>query len=170
MPLLILLLIVVPLAELWVILQVADGIGVVPTVLTLLAVSILGGWLLKREGVATWRRLRATMSRGELPANEVVDGALILMGGALLLTPGFLTDIVGLLFVFPVTRAVVRRYARVVMRWSAFKRFGFKSEAARRVYETDARRVRSKRTTPSPPELSPPSGRPDDAVDSPGRG
>ena len=173
MPVLVVLLIVVPLAELWLILEVADRIGVAATVLTLLGVSIVGGWLLKREGVSTWRRFRATMARGEIPTNEVVDGTLILMGGALLLTPGFLTDFVGLAFVLPPSRAAIRRYARVAVRWGAFKRFGFKSEAARQVYETSARRVRAKRTTsPSPPhpELSPSPGRPDDADDSPGKG
>jgi UPF0716 protein FxsA len=171
MPVLVLLLILVPLAELWVIVQTADVIGVLPTILLLLAVSILGAWLLKREGVATWRKLRSTMARGELPANEVVDGALILLGGALLLTPGFLTDVVGLMLVFPATRAGTRRFVRPLLRWKAFKRFGFKSEAARRVYETRARRVRSSRGAASsepsrPSQLSPGSGRPGDEVDS----
>jgi UPF0716 protein FxsA len=172
MPLLVLLLIVVPLAELWVIIQTADLIGVGPTILLLLGVSILGAWVLKREGLATWRRLRATMARGELPTSEAIDGALILGGGALLLTPGFLTDAVGFLLVFPATRAIARRYARTVIRWKAFKRFGFKSEAARQVYETRARRVRSSRTSPGSeaPPLSPASGHRDDEGGSPDTG
>jgi UPF0716 protein FxsA len=168
MPLLLLLLIVVPLAELWVILQTADVIGAVPTILLLLGVSIVGGWFLKREGLATWKRLRATIARGELPSSEAIDGALIVLGGALLLTPGFLTDAVGLLLIFPATRAMARRYARTVIRWKAFKRFGFKSEAVRQVYETRARRVRSSRARSGPeaPELASTSGRPDDEVGS----
>ena len=172
MPLLVVLLIVIPIAELWLILEVADRIGLASTILTLLIVSIAGAWLLKREGVSTWRKLRATLARGELPTNEVADGALILMGGALLLTPGFLTDVVGLAMVFPPTRATLRRLGSVVLKWGAFKRFGFKSVAAKRIYETSARNVRSKRATPSSPrpELSPSPGRPDDAAGSPGRG
>jgi len=170
MPLLVILLILVPIAELWVILTTADAIGVVPTLLLLLGVSIAGGWMLKREGVATWRRLRATMARGEMPTNEAIDGGLILMGGALLLTPGFITDAVGLVFLFPVSRMLVRRYARTAFRWMAFKRFGPKAEAARYVYETRARRVRSSDAGPTsdPPPSSLPQGpaRPDDEAGS----
>jgi UPF0716 protein FxsA len=171
-PLLIFLLIVIPLAELWVIVQTADVIGTLPTILLLLGVSIVGGWLLKREGVATWRRLRATMARGEVPTREAIDGALILFGGALLLTPGFLTDVVGLLLVFPVTRVIARRYARTVVRWTAFRRFGWKSEAARGVYETRARKVRSSRASSETeaPSLTPAPGRPDDEAGSPDTG
>lgn len=172
MPLLVVLLIVVPIAELWVILEVADRIGLAATILTLLIVSIVGAWLLKREGMATWRKLRATLSRGELPTNEVADGALILMGGALLLTPGFLTDVVGMAMVFPPTRATIRRFARGVIKLGVFKRFGFRSVAAKRVYDTSARTVRAQRATAStpPPELSPSPGHPDDAAGSPGKG
>jgi UPF0716 protein FxsA len=175
MPILIVLLIVVPIAELWVIVETAERIGVVPTLLTLLAVSIVGGWLLKREGTSTWRKLRATMARGEIPTNEATDGALILMGGALLLTPGFLTDIVGLGLVFPATRALIRRYARRVIGWMAAKRFGARGYAARQVYETRARRVRSSHEGVSPPaspspRLSPGGAPPDGADGSRGRG
>ena len=107
-----LLLLAVPVAELWFIVQVADGIGVLPTILLLFVVSIAGAWLLKQQGLATWRRMRATLERGQMPAKEVVDGALILLGGALLLTPGFLTDVVGLALLFPPSRAGVKVVAR----------------------------------------------------------
>lgn len=165
MPVLVLLLIVVPLVELWIIVETADAVGAASTILLLLVVSVLGAWYLKREGLATWRRLRTTMARGELPATEVIDGGLILLGGALLLTPGFLTDVVGLLLIFPVTRAMGRRYARIFIRWNAFKRFGLKSEAAQRVHETRARRVRSARTSSgseAPPPISAPERRDDE--------
>ncbi|HYN37586.1 MAG TPA: FxsA family protein, partial [Actinomycetota bacterium] len=89
-PLLLILLLIVPIAELWVIVQVADQIGVVYTVLLLLFVSIAGAWLLKQQGLATWDRMQAALRRHEMPTTEVTDGALILLGGALLLTPGFL--------------------------------------------------------------------------------
>ncbi len=108
-------LIVVPLLELYVIVQVGQQLGVLPTILLLLAVSLLGGYLLRREGRATWSAFRDAAGRGSIPTREVVDGALVLLGGALMLTPGFLTDAVGLLCVLPPTRAALRalltRYA-----------------------------------------------------------
>jgi UPF0716 protein FxsA len=101
-------LLVVPIAELWVILQVSDRVGVLNTIVLLIFVSVAGGLLLKQQGAATWRRLQATLQRGEMPTIEAIDGALILFGGALLLTPGFLTDVVGLVLIFPPTRASMR--------------------------------------------------------------
>ena len=71
--------------------------------------SLLGAWLLRREGARTWQAFRQALAGGRLPATEVADGALVLLGGALLLTPGFATDAVGLLCVLPPTRAVLRR-------------------------------------------------------------
>jgi UPF0716 protein FxsA len=121
--LLLVLLIAVPIAELWVIVQVADGIGILWTLVLLFAISIAGAWLLKQQGVTTWKRLRETTGRGEIPTTEIADGAMILFGGALLLTPGFLTDIVGLVLLLPPSRAVVKRLFRKTMarraeRWS----------------------------------------------------
>src|SRR5215217_5126445 len=101
--------IVVPLAELWAILQVGDAIGVGPTILVLLADSILGAVLLRAQGRAAWRRFLEALQAGRVPSKEIADGLLIMMGGALLLTPGFLTDVVGLAFLLPPTRAVLRR-------------------------------------------------------------
>lgn len=103
--------VVVPLAELWVIFRVGDMIGLLPTLIILLSVSLVGAWLVKREGRAAWQRFRASLGT-RLPAVEVVDGALVLIGGTLLLTPGFLTDAVGLLLVLPPTRALVNRTVR----------------------------------------------------------
>jgi UPF0716 protein FxsA len=172
MPILIGLLILIPIAELWFIVQTADAIGVVPTLVALLGVSILGGWLLKREGVATWARLRATLARREIPTNEATDGALILLGGALLITPGFLSDIVGLLLVIPVTRARAKRYARRMLKWTVFRRFARRRPASR-IYETSARRVGrrdvSSSSAPSP-QLPGEGARRDGAAGSPDRG
>lgn len=118
-PLLFVLLIVVPLAELYVIVQVAGVVGLVETILLLIAVSVAGAWLLKQQGLSTWARLQASLARGEMPHREVVDGVLIVVGGALLLTPGFLTDVVGLLFLFPPSRAAFKRAARrLFARWA----------------------------------------------------
>ncbi|MCW2614103.1 MAG: FxsA cytoplasmic rane protein [Frankiales bacterium] len=110
MPLLVVLaLIVVPIVELYVIVQVGQGIGVLPTIALLIVMSLLGGYLLRREGTRTWRALRDALQAGRLPAREVADGALVILGGALLLTPGFATDAFGLLFILPPSRAVLRR-------------------------------------------------------------
>jgi UPF0716 protein FxsA len=106
---LIALFIVVPLAELYVILKVGDAIGVVWTILLLAADSLLGSMLLRSQGRSVWRRFNEALASGRLPHREVVDGVLVIFGGAFLITPGFLTDIVGLALLLPPTRAVARR-------------------------------------------------------------
>jgi len=107
--LLILLFIVVPVAELYVIIKVGELIGVWPTLALLLADALLGSWLLKHEGRGAWRRFNEALAARRFPGREVVDGALIIVGGTLLLTPGFLTDIVGVFLLLPPTRAITRR-------------------------------------------------------------
>jgi UPF0716 protein FxsA len=104
--------IIVPLAELYVILKVGDAIGLLPTVAILAADSLLGAWLLRSQGRAVWNRFNAAVSAGRVPHNEVIDGVLIIFGGAFLITPGFLSDIVGVFLLLPPTRAVFRRIAR----------------------------------------------------------
>jgi len=92
-------------------------VGIVPTLLLLLVMSLLGGYLLRREGARTWRAFRAALQAGRVPAGEVADGALVILGGALLLTPGFATDVFGLACVLPPSRALLRRMlTRVVAR------------------------------------------------------
>ena len=111
MPLLALLalFIVVPLAELYVILKVGDAIGPIPTIALLAADSVLGSLLLRAQGRSVWRRFNETMAAGRVPHRELIDGVLVIFGGAFLITPGFLTDIVGLTLLIPPTRAVIRR-------------------------------------------------------------
>src|SRR5215216_6584819 len=111
MPLLALLVIfiVVPLAELYVIFKVGEAIGVPLTILLLAADSVIGSLLLKSQGRAVWRRFNETMAAGRVPHRELIDGVLVIFGGAFLITPGFLTDIVGLMLLLPPTRAIVRR-------------------------------------------------------------
>ena len=115
MPLLALLVIfiVVPLAELYVILKVADDVLGWPLTLALLAAdSLLGSWLLRSQGRAVWRRFNEVVRAGRVPHNEVIDGVLVIFGGAFLITPGFITDVIGLILLVPPTRRVVRRIAR----------------------------------------------------------
>jgi UPF0716 protein FxsA len=111
MPLLALLalFIVVPLAELYVILKVGDAIGVLPTIALLAADSVLGSMLLRAQGRAVWRRFNEALATGRMPHREVMDGVLVIFGGAFLITPGFLTDIVGLVLLLPPSRTLVRR-------------------------------------------------------------
>ncbi len=113
--LLVLAFIVVPIAELYVIIQVGGLIGVGPTLLLLLLDAVLGSWLLKHEGRSAWRRFNQALAERRLPAKEVADGFLIILGGALLIAPGFITDVFGVLFLLPPTRAVARRILR---RWT----------------------------------------------------
>jgi UPF0716 protein FxsA len=110
-PLLLVLFILVPLAELYVILQIGEAIGPVPTILLLAADSLLGAWLMKSQGRAVWRRFNAALAEGRAPTREVFDGVLVIFGGAFLITPGFLTDIIGLFLLLPPTRALIRRAA-----------------------------------------------------------
>jgi len=107
--LLILLFIVVPIAELYVIIKVGELIGVVPTLLILLGDALLGSLLLRQQGRAAWRRFNQALAERRFPGREVADGLLITIGGTLLLTPGFISDVFGLFLLIPPTRALVRR-------------------------------------------------------------
>jgi UPF0716 protein FxsA len=111
MPLLVLLLIfiVVPLAELYVIFAVGDAIGWWQTLAILALDSIIGSLLLKSQGRAVWLRFNEAMAAGRLPHREVLDGVMVIFGGAFLITPGFLTDILGILLLLPPTRVLMRR-------------------------------------------------------------
>lgn len=100
--------IVMPLAELYVIVQVGQAIGIWWTLAILLADSFIGAYLARTQGRAVWDRFNAQMAAGKIPAREIVDGAMIILGGALLLTPGFITDIFGILLLLPPTRAIWR--------------------------------------------------------------
>src|ERR687897_252951 len=100
--------IIVPLAELYVILKVGDAIGPLWTILLLAADSLVGSLLLRAQGRSVWRRFNVALTEGKMPHREVVDGVMVVFGGEFLITPGFLTDIVGLLLLLPPTRAVIR--------------------------------------------------------------
>jgi len=101
--------VVVPLVEIYVIIQVGQVIGAWWTILLLIADSILGSWLIKREGARAWRALRTALEGRRMPARELADGMLILVGGTLILSPGFVLDAVGLLCILPLTRPIGRR-------------------------------------------------------------
>lgn len=106
-----LLFLVVPFVELFVLIQVGQAIGTLPTIGLLVVVSVVGAWLVKKEGLGVVRRAQEQARRGQVPAKELVDGVLILLAGALMLTPGFFTDIFGLALMVPPVRAAVRAAA-----------------------------------------------------------
>ncbi|MER7247180.1 FxsA family protein [Kribbella sp. NPDC000426] len=102
-------LLVVPILEIYVIIQIGQVIGGWPTVALLLVESALGAWIIKREGRRAWNALQSAFQTGKMPGRELSDAALVLVGGTLLLTPGFVTDIFGFFFVLPFTRPLARR-------------------------------------------------------------
>jgi UPF0716 protein FxsA len=106
--LLVILFIVVPIAELYVIIQVGEAIGVWPTLLLLLLDAVLGSLLLRHQGRGAWRRFNEALAQRRFPGKEVADGLLIVIGGTLLLAPGFITDIFGIFLLIPPTRAIAR--------------------------------------------------------------
>ena len=110
--LLIVLFIVVPIAELYVIIQVGEAIGIWPTLALLLADALLGSFLLKHQGRGAWRRFNEALAQRRFPGKEVADGLLIVIGGTLLLAPGFITDVFGLLLLIPPSRAIARGVLR----------------------------------------------------------
>lgn len=161
MPVLFILFVVVPIVELIVLLQVSQVIGWGWAVLTLLGVSVVGAVQVKREGLRAWRRFRDALGDGRMPAEEVVDGALLLVAGALLLTPGYLTDAVGLLLLFPPTRGVVNHGLRTRVRRSVglgpAKRGG---EARSPEAPVDVEVVNVERTEQRDPDGDPPGALP----------
>jgi UPF0716 protein FxsA len=107
-----LLFVFVPVAELWLLIAIGTRIGVLPTVGIVLATGLAGAWLARREGTGVLRRIRADLERGVLPSDALLDGAIVLFGAALLLTPGVLTDAVGLFALLPPSRAWLKRALR----------------------------------------------------------
>jgi UPF0716 protein FxsA len=118
---LLLLFIALPIAEIYVIIQVGGAIGIVPTLAILLLDGFVGAALSRSQGRAAWARFNRALAEGRVPAHETFDGAMIILGGALLLTPGFITDVVGLVLLIPPTRSLVRMVvARLARRRISF--------------------------------------------------
>lgn len=118
--LLVVLFVLVPVLEIYLIVQVGQRIGALPTIGLLVVESLLGAWLVRREGRRAWVALRSAIGTGRLPGGELADAALILVGGTLLLTPGFVTDVAGFLLILPLTRPLARR----VLGWLIARRAG----------------------------------------------
>jgi UPF0716 protein FxsA len=117
--LLVLLFIVLPVAEIYVIIKVGEAIGVLPTIGLLILDGFLGAALLRHQGRAAWRRFNEALAAGRIPAREVFDGAMVIVGGAFLLAPGFITDAIGLLLLIPPSRAMIRAILSKLAFWRA---------------------------------------------------
>jgi UPF0716 protein FxsA len=167
LPLLLLLFIAVPILELYVILQVGQAIGAVWTIALLVASSIAGSLLLRSQGRAVWRRFNEALAARRAPAREVVDGVLVIFGGALLLTPGFCSDVLGALFLLPFSRAAVRRLllglvGRRILVATPAGAFGPAAYGT----ATRVRRARRRRARPAPADVE---GTAHEVADDPGR-
>lgn len=106
-----LLLTIIPILEIYLLVKAGALIGPLPTVGLLLLISLTGAWMIRHQGFEILRRIQSELSQGRMPARELLDGVMILTGGVLLLTPGFFTDVLGLFFLFPLTRALIGRFA-----------------------------------------------------------
>jgi UPF0716 protein FxsA len=140
--LLVVLFLIVPIVEIYVIVQVGQEIGALPTIALLLIESAIGAWLVKREGRRAWAALKVAVGTGRLPSRELADAALVLVGGTLLLTPGFVTDVFGFFLILPVTRPIARR----ALSWFAARRAA--NLVAARVPSTRSTRGSGSRTVP----------------------
>ena len=105
-----LIVLIIPFAEIYLLLQVGGIIGAFPTILLVVFTAVLGAWLLKQQGFVTFQRFQESLARGEIPAYEMIEGSIILVGGALLLTPGFITDIIGFACLIPQSRKIIAQY------------------------------------------------------------
>jgi UPF0716 protein FxsA len=114
----------IPIREIYVIIQVGHVIGAIPTIVLLVVESLIGAWVVKHEGRRAWDALNETIRTGQMPGRQLADAALVLVGGTLLLTPGFVTDIFGFFFVLPFTRPLARRITTAIVARRAVRRFG----------------------------------------------
>ena len=149
--------VVVPLAELYVIFQVGDVLGWAPTLAILVADSLLGTWLLKSQGRAVWRRFNETLGQGRVPHREIVDGVLVIFGGAFLITPGFITDILGVLLLLPPTRALFRRQLQKRLELRTVASVGRVRRPSTADYDVEGTATEHYEPPPSAHELPPPA-------------
>lgn len=101
---------IIPFAEIYLLIQVGGVIGAFPTILLVVFTAVLGAWLLRQQGFSTFQRFQESLAQGVIPAYEMVEGPIILVGGALLLTPGFITDIIGFACLIPSLRRKIAQY------------------------------------------------------------
>ncbi|MRX71751.1 membrane protein FxsA [Bacillus lacus] len=116
MKFLVLLLIIIPALEIAVLIFSGNTIGLIPTVLLIITTGLLGAWLAKQQGLETLRRAQEQMRYGQVPGGAIIDGLCILVGGVLLLTPGFITDGIGFSLLIPATRNLIKPFIQKIIR------------------------------------------------------
>jgi UPF0716 protein FxsA len=109
---LVLLFTIVPLVELYILIKIGSHVGGLNTILLVVVTAMLGAWLARLQGLRTLQQIQVSLSQGQIPAEELIDGVLILIGGILLVTPGVLTDLFALVLLFPITRTYFKRWLR----------------------------------------------------------
>jgi UPF0716 protein FxsA len=151
--------VVVPLAELYVIFKVVGpALGAPLTIALLAADSLAGAWLMKSQGRAVWRRFNETLNAGRIPHREIVDGVLVIFGGAFLITPGFITDILGFLLLIPPTRSLFRRSLQRRLERRAVPVGGAdRARTGRPPRDYDVEGTATEHDPPPSPELPPPA-------------
>jgi UPF0716 protein FxsA len=105
-----LLVLIIPFVEIYLLLTVGGIIGALPTIFLVVSTAVAGAWLLRQQGIATFQKLQANLRQGVIPAYEMIEGSIILVGGALLLTPGFITDLLGFACLIPQLRRKIAQY------------------------------------------------------------
>jgi UPF0716 protein FxsA len=151
--------VLVPLAELYVIFKVVGpALGAPLTIALLAADSLAGAWLMKSQGRAVWRRFNEAMAAGRIPHREIVDGVLIIFGGAFLITPGFITDVLGFLLLIPPTRSLFRRSLQRRLERRTVSAVGSRYQSATRDYDVEGSATEHRDPGPPPSaELPPPA-------------
>jgi UPF0716 protein FxsA len=150
--------VVVPLAELYVIFKVVGpALGAPLTIALLAADSLAGAWLMKSQGRAVWRRFNETMAAGRIPHREIVDGVLVIFGGAFLITPGFITDILGFLLLIPPTRSLFRRSLQRRLEVRAVGSAGRRYRRVPSDYDVEGTATEHEDPLPPSAELPPPA-------------
>lgn len=119
-----LLFLIVPIIEIYLLIKVGSWIGGIPTVASLIFLSLLGAYLMRTQGFRIIAEIRDQLSRGRLPAAQLLDGAMVFVGGVLLMTPGFFTDFLGIFFLVPATRRVIKLWLGLWLQ-SRISRGGF---------------------------------------------
>lgn len=112
MKILIALLLIVPTLEIWLMIVASQTFGWLPTILTIIATGVVGAWLAKKQGLAAFRAAQAEMRQGRLPGEALLDGLIVLIGGLLLLTPGFFTDLIGILCLLRFSREAIKLFVK----------------------------------------------------------
>lgn len=127
---------IIPLLELYVLIRIGSMIGIWPVLLGMVLTSVSGAILLRTQGISTWRRLQEAIARGDVPALEMLEGAILLIASVLLLAPGFLSDVIGLVCLIPLIRRGLARY--LLLHWFSIN---IRLESATRLAATRKHKV-----------------------------